>query len=276
MAGPKKIAVLGGGYAGISAVLGLQKRLARGEAEITLVNKHDYHYFTTWLHRPAAGTDSPERSRVDIRDIVDPRRVTFLKRTIRRIDTAGKTVETDEGDIPYDVLIVALGGEPETFGIPGLKEHAFFIRSLNSARFIREHIERQFAQFREDGRTERLAFVVGGAGLTGIEFVGELVNRIPELCREHGVDPSRVSLFVVEAAPAALPGFDAGLVEHAVRLLTRKGVVFKLGTPVKNAQGKAWKSATGSSSGRAPSSGRAASGAAACWRNRGLRPPAAG
>jgi NADH dehydrogenase len=234
MAEPKKIAVLGGGYAGISAVLGLQKRLERGEAEIMLVNKHDYHYFTTWLHKPAAGTDSPERSRVDIREIIDPRRVAFLKRAIRRIDTVGKTVETDGGDIPFDVLIVALGGEPETFGIPGLKEHAFFIRSLNSVRFIREHIERQFAQFKEDeSRTERLAFVVGGAGLTGIEFVGELANRIPELCRHHGVDPAIVNLFVVEAAPAALPGFDAGLVEHAVALLTRKGVVFKLGTPVK-------------------------------------------
>lgn len=234
MAGPKRIAVLGGGYAGISAVLGLQKRLERGEAEIVLVNKHDYHYFTTSLHKPAAGTDSPERSRVDIRDIIDLRKAAFLKRTIRRIDTAGKTVETDEGNIPYDVLIVALGGEPETFGIPGLKEHAFFIRSLNSVRFIREHIERQFAQFREDdSRTERLAFVVGGAGLTGIEFVGELADRVPELCRRHGVDPGLVHIHVVEAAPAALPGFEAGLVKHAMELLTRKGVVFKLGTPVK-------------------------------------------
>ena len=234
MAEPKTIAVLGGGYAGISAVLALQKHLGRGEANIVLVNKHDYHYFTTWLHKPAAGTDSPDRACVDIRDIIDPRKVSFLKRTIRRIDTDAKTVRTDEGDIPYDVLIVALGGEPETFGIPGLAEHAFFIRSLNSVRAIRERIERQFEQFGRDGsRGERLAFVVGGAGLTGIEFVGELVNRVPELCRVHGIDPALVSIVVVEAAPSALPGFDAELVKHAVDLLTRKGVVFKLGTPVK-------------------------------------------
>ncbi|OUM95649.1 MAG: NADH dehydrogenase [Thermobacillus sp. ZCTH02-B1] len=234
MAGTKKIVVLGGGYAGISAVLALQKRLGRGEAEIILVNKHDYHYFTTWLHKPAAGTDSADRPKVDIRDIIDPRKVSFRKRDIRRIDTAARTVETDEGDIPYDVLIVALGGEPETFGIPGLAEHAFFIRSLNSARIIREHIERRFAEFRSDeSRTELLTFVVGGAGLTGIEFAGELVNRIPELCREHGVDPALVNIYVVEAAPTALPGFDAGLVEHAMEHLKRKGVVFQLGTPVK-------------------------------------------
>jgi len=234
MAEPKKILVLGGGYAGIQAVLALQKRLGRGEADIALVNKHDYHYFTTQLHKPAAGTGNAERSRVDIRDIVDPGRTAILKRTVERIDTAGKRVLTDEGDIPYDVLIVALGGEPETFGIPGIAEHALFIRSLSSALFIRKHIERQFALFKlDEERTERLTFVVGGAGLTGIEFVGELVNRIPELCMYHDVDPALVKIYVVEAAPAALPGFDAELADHAVELLRRKGVVFRLGTPVK-------------------------------------------
>jgi len=234
MADPKKIVILGGGFAGIQAALTLQKRVKRGEADIVLVNKHDYHYFTTWLHKPAAGTEHPERSSVAIADILDPGRVAVLKRTVRRIDTAAKKVLTDEGDVPYDILIAALGGEPETFGIPGLEEHAFFIRSLVSARAIREHIERRFAEFAADrSRMELLTFVVGGAGLTGIEFVGELVNRAPELCKRHGINPELVNIIVVEAAPAALPGFDAELVEHAVEYLRRKGVVFRLGTPVK-------------------------------------------
>jgi len=234
MANPKKIVVLGGGYAGIQAALALQKRLGRGEADIVLVNKHDYHYFTTWLHKPAAGTENPGLSRVDIRDILDPGKVAILKRTVQRIDTAARSMQTDEGDIPYDVLIAALGGEPETFGIPGLAEHAFFIRSLGSALVIREHIERRFAQFKlAESCEDLLTFVVGGAGLTGIEFVGELANRVPELCRDYGIDPALVKIIVVEAAPAALPGFDAGLVTHAVELLKRKGVDFRLGIPVK-------------------------------------------
>jgi NADH dehydrogenase, FAD-containing subunit len=234
MTEPRKIVVLGAGYAGIPAVLTLQKRLRDGEADITLINKHDYHFFTAQLHKPAAGTGRPEQSRVDLKELLDPGKVTFLKRAVTRIDAAGKKVQTEDGDVPYDWLIVALGGQPETFGIPGLAEHAFFIRSLNSVRFIREHIERQFANFRlNESRAERLAFVVCGAGLTGIEFIGELVNRIPKLCRDYDVDPALVKIYSVEAAPAALPGFDASLVDYAVNLLQRKGVMFKLGTPVK-------------------------------------------
>ena len=59
------------------------------------------------------------------------------------------------------------------------------------------------------------------------------MNRAPELCKRHGINPELVNIIVVEAAPAALPGFDAELVEHAVEYLRRKGVVFRLGTPVK-------------------------------------------
>lgn len=234
MTQPKKIVVLGSGYASIPAVLALQKKIKKHEAEITLINKHDYHYFTTQLHKPAAGTEHPNYSRVSISDIVDTDRVAFLKSTVRKINTAEKTIETEGGVIPYDYLIVGLGGQPETFGIPGLKENAFFIRSINSVRFIRIHIEYQFAQYKlNEDRPELLTFVVGGAGLTGIEFIGELVNRIPELCKYYDVDPALVKIYNVEAAPNALPGFDSHLVDYAVDLLRQKGVIFKFGTPVK-------------------------------------------
>ncbi|MGA3513637.1 hypothetical protein ACE5SQ_19150, partial [Lactiplantibacillus plantarum] len=97
----------------------------------------------------------------------------------------------------------------ETFGIEGLKEYAFSIRSINAVRQIREHIEYMFAKYKnEPHRTDYLTFVVGGAGFTGIEFSGELADRIPELCQEFDVDPSLVKIYNIEAAPTALPGFD--------------------------------------------------------------------
>lgn len=230
-----KILILGAGYGGISTAIGLQKALNYNEADVTLVNKHDYHYMTTQLHMSAAGTDHPENARVPISRLIDEFKIDFLKGVVSRIQPDEQTVVLEDGRVlSYDYLVIGLGGEPETFGIPGLKEHALSIRSINSVRFIREHIEYQFAKFKQaPDRLECLTFVVGGAGFTGIEFVGELSDRIPELCEAFDVDPSLVKIYNIEAAPTALPGFDPELVEYAMQVLTKKGVQFKIGTAIQ-------------------------------------------
>ena len=85
--------------------------------------------------------------------------------------------------------------------------------NVNSSRQLREHIEYQFATYNmeEEKNDNRLSIVVGGAGFTGIEFLGELTNRIPELCQEYDVDFHKVKIICVEAAPTVLPGFDPEL-----------------------------------------------------------------
>ncbi|MFC0211318.1 NAD(P)/FAD-dependent oxidoreductase [Paenibacillus chartarius] len=229
-----RIVILGAGYGGIVTAIRLQKVLNYNEADVTLVNKHDYHYITTDLHMPAAGTGDPEKARVNILKLIDEFKVDFVKSTAVQIRPHEKKVILEDGTLSYDYLVVGLGGEPETFGIPGLKEHAMNIRSINSVRFIREHIEYQFAKFkREPDRKDYLTFVVGGAGFTGIEFVGELADRVPELCKEFDVDPSLVKIYNIEAAPTALPGFDPELVEYGMKVLADKGVIFKIGTAIK-------------------------------------------
>lgn len=229
-----RIVILGAGYGGIVTAIGLQKQLNINEADVTLVNKHDYHYITTHLHMPAAGTDNPENARVEISKLIDEFKIDFVKSTVLQIRPNEKKIILEDSTLSYDYLVVGLGGEPETFGIPGLKEYAMNIRSINSVRLIREHIEYQFAKFkREPSRTDYITFVVGGAGFTGIEFIGELADRIPELCAEFDVDPSLVKIVNIEAAPTALPGFDPELVEYAVKVLSDKGIIFKISTAIK-------------------------------------------
>jgi len=229
-----KIVILGAGYGGILTSLRLQKELNYNEADVTLVNKHDYHYFTTQLHMPAAGTDNPDNVRVSISKLIDEFKIDFVKSTVVQIRPHDRKVILEDGTLSYDYLVIALGGESETFGIPGLAEYALTIRSINSVRLIREHIEYQFARFkREPHRTDYLTIVVGGAGFTGIEFVGELADRVPLLCKQFDVDPSLVKIINIEAAPTALPGFDPELVEYGMQVLQKKGVTFRIGTPIK-------------------------------------------
>ena len=185
-----KVVILGAGYGGIVTALGLQKDSKGKELDVTLVNKHDYHYFTTHLHMPAAGTDAPNNARVPLSNVIDTDSIHFIKASVTRIVPEEKSVQLDGTTVPYDYLVVALGGEPETFGIPGLKENAMYIRSINSARLISEHIDYQFAKYKREPHCDHyLTFVVGGAGLTGIEFIGELVDRIPVLCEKFDVNP---------------------------------------------------------------------------------------
>lgn len=230
-----KVVILGAGYGGLMTTVRLQKMVGVNEADIVLVNKHDYHYETTWLHEASAGTLHHDRVRYDIKNVIDKNKVTFVQDVALEIKVEDKVVVTEKGEISYDYLVVALGAEPETFGIKGLKEYAFSISNVNSARQIREHIEYQFATYNneEEKKDERLTIVVGGAGFTGIEFLGELVNRIPELCAEYDVDYHKVRIVCVEAAPMVLPGFDPELVKYAVAQLEKKGVEFKIGTAVK-------------------------------------------
>lgn len=229
-----RIVILGAGYGGIVTAIRLQKELNYNEADVTLVNKHNYHYFTTHLHMPAAGTDNPKHASVNILSLIDEFKIDFVKSTVLEIRPHEHKIVLEDGNLNYDYLVIGLGGEPETFGIPGLAENAMNIRSINSVNLIREHIEYQFAKYKRDShRTDYLTFIVGGAGFTGIEFIGELADRIPELCKTFNVDPSIVKIYNVEAAPTVLPGFDPDLVEYAMNVLKEKGITFKVGIPIK-------------------------------------------
>jgi len=130
----KKVLVLGAGYAGLQAVTKLQKEISSNEAEITLVNKNKYHYEATWLHEASAGTLNYEDLIYPIESVIDKNKVNFINAEVTKIDRNAKKVETTHGIFEYDILVVALGFESETFGINGMKEHAFQIENIHTAR----------------------------------------------------------------------------------------------------------------------------------------------
>lgn len=232
-----KILIIGAGYGGMITAVRLTKELGVEDADITLVNKHNYHYQTTWLHEAAAGTIHHDRTRMLIKNVINTKRVNFVQDSVRSIDKENKKVILKNGALDYDYLVIGLGFESNTFGIKGLEENAFAIRSVNTARRIREHIEYKFASFNNDpdAKDSDLTIVVGGAGLSGIEFLGELVDRIPDLCKEYDINPEKVKIIDVEGLPLVLPPFERDLAEYAQKYLESKGVAFKLGTFIKEA-----------------------------------------
>lgn len=228
----KKILVLGAGYAGLSTVAKLQKVIGVQEADITLINKNEYHYESTWLHETAAGSMNWEEGVYPIAKVVDNMKVRFIPAEVTKIDRDAKVVETTQGEFEFDTLVVSLGFESESFGIKGMDEFATSIVSPETAVHTREVIEKNFINYKSSKDPKDLSILVGGAGFTGVEFLGELVETLPELCKAHGIDYSMVKITCVEAMPSMLPMFSDELTQHAVDFLESRGVEFMLGNPI--------------------------------------------
>lgn len=230
----KKIVVLGAGYAGLSTVRTLQKNVSVNEAEITLINKNSYHYGTTLLHETSAGNVSGEKISFDIASVLNTNKVNFVQAEVEKIDIESKKITTTKGEFNYDILVMALGFVSETFGIEGMQQNALQIEDLNSSLKIAEHIENQFKKYSEasEKKAEDLTILVGGAGFTGVELLGELAERIPVLCKKYGVSQNEVKVICVEAAPRMLPMFDEETVKYVVDKLEAEGIEFKIGTKI--------------------------------------------
>ncbi|MCF3943268.1 NAD(P)/FAD-dependent oxidoreductase [Oceanobacillus alkalisoli] len=222
------IVILGAGYSGLTTATKLQKILHQNEANITLVNKHDYHYQTTWLHETAAGSLKPERTMIPIRDIINQEKINFVIDEVTMIDEKNKKVKLLNQEISYDILVIGLGFEAEAITNPDLNEHVFPIGNLNNARVLREHLEYNFAKYANEveKNAARINIVIAGGGFTGIEYAGELADRIPELGGEYDVDRTQVRIIMVECESTILPGCEQEFVNYAMNSLESRGVEF--------------------------------------------------
>lgn len=222
------ILILGAGYGGIMTAGELEKE----NQPFTLLNKHDYHYFTTLLHEPAGGRNEFESYYVNLHDVLRKDSSKIVQTTVTALRPQENKVVTDQGEYAYDYLVVALGNAPEFFGIPGMAENALLLRTLETARQINDHIEKVIASYKEDGDESKLRIVVGGAGLTGIELCGELAEWLPELAAEHNIPAEKIRLINIEAAPTILPMLKEELRQTAEDVLRKKGVELRTGTPI--------------------------------------------
>ena len=122
-----RVVVVGGGYGGVEAAKRLERELGGDRrVEITLIDRNPFHTLMTELHEVAGG---PGRAGVGAGELPqDFRRPAGHRRHrhgIRRVDFDGNALLSDSGEYPYDYLVIGAGGEPEDYGIPGIKEHTF-------------------------------------------------------------------------------------------------------------------------------------------------------
>lgn len=231
-----RILIIGGGYGGLKTALGLQRLVnfnTDNKPEITLISKHDYHYQTTLLHKVAVGTLSARKARIYYRKVLDADKVKFVKDKIKKLEPESNCVYGNGGKYEYDILVIALGFRPNSFGTPGVKEYAYKLSSLNEALKLTKNIENKFKDFIHTKDTKDLSIAVCGTGFTSIEFAAELASQIEELCLICGIDKNIPKITCIGRSPRILPIFDEYLSDKATKKLEKYGVEIINGGSVK-------------------------------------------
>lgn len=232
----KQIVVIGAGYGGLLATKRLAKKLKHEDVEITIIDRNPFSTMLTELHEVAAGRVHESAIRMDLQKIFAGRKVNVVLDSVTDVDYTAKEIHGTTASYPYDVMVMAAGSKPMFFGIPGAQEHSFTLWSYDDAIVLRDHIESMFMQaskeLDEKRKNDLLTFYVVGAGLTGVEMMGELAEYVPILCRTHAIDPKEVTLVQVDALSRSVTMLPDKLANKVQRRLEKMGVQLKFETRV--------------------------------------------
>ncbi|HTZ53531.1 MAG TPA: NAD(P)/FAD-dependent oxidoreductase [Candidatus Acidoferrum sp.] len=241
---PARIVILGGGFGGIAVAQRLERRLRPGEGELTLISRENFSLFTPMLPEVSSGE-------LDIRHIVTPirpqlHRTRFVLADVHAIDIAASSVtytHTLTGlteSIAYDQLVVALGSSTSTFGLPGVAERVFALKTLEDAGILRNRLVwlLELADSTSDAALRRryLTIAVVGGGFTGVEAVGEFVELFRSVLRFYPtIDPAMVHIVLIEGGATLLPGLPKRMGTYSAAFLRKRGVEIITGDGVARA-----------------------------------------
>jgi NADH dehydrogenase len=238
--GLPRVVVVGGGFAGLNAVKSLAK--VKPPVRVILLEQHNYHLFQPLLYQLATGVVQPADIAHPVRGIVRRyRRASVRMATVSGVDLDAREVLTEAGArFHYDYLILAAGATTATFGIPGVEEHSFPLKSMPDALRLRAHLLHQFELADNDpAQVDKgaLTVVVGGGGPTGVEMAGALhelfkhvlVHDFPDL------DINQAKVVVLEAMDHLLAPFHPSSRQHALDILRKRGVEVRLGQALERA-----------------------------------------
>ena len=236
-----KVVVVGAGFGGLRAV----NRLRNAPVQVTLVDRHNYHLFQPFLYQVATSGLGPSDIAQPVRAILQGQRnLDFRVTSVGGIDLAARKLQTESGEIPYDFLVLAVGGQTNYFGNPSLAQHAFGLKDLDDAIRIRNHLLYMFElaihEKNPEVRRALLTFVIVGGGPTGVECAGafsELIRLV--LIKDYpGINIKDVRVILLEATDKVLAMLPANLQEAAAKTLWKKYVEVRFGASVMEFDGE--------------------------------------
>ncbi len=223
----QQIVIVGGGFAGLYAA----KSLNRIPADITLIDRCNFHLFQPLLYQVATGGLSPADIASPLRAILKRQKnVRVVQGEVTDIDLDLRQVQVGANPAKFDSLIVATGARHHYFGNDRWQHDAPGLKTIEDALDIRRRVfsafERAEVETDERRRSMLLTFVVVGGGPTGVELAGALGELAHHTLLHdfRSIDPATAKIMLVEAADRILPTYEPASAEHAQRSLKKLGV----------------------------------------------------
>jgi len=228
----QRVIIVGAGFGGLACARKLRKSSAY---DVTLIDKNPYQLFSPLLYQVATASLPEDDIAFPVRTAY--REVKFVRAAVTGVDTATKTVSLSTGrTISYDDLVLAVGSEGATFGIPGVAEHTLQMKSIADAREIRRSLLRNYELVEDEVLPiESLNVVIVGGGPTGVELAGAVRELQGEIRREFEAIAPQASVTLLEAGPRLLPSFHPRSSEHTAKTLTKMGVNVRVNAAVVGA-----------------------------------------
>lgn len=194
----EKVLIVGGGFGGVRAALKLS---SDSRFDVTLLSDEtDFRYYPALYHTATGGTRA--NSSISLTTIFKNQPVKLVRGRAADIDRKSKMIITEAGvNYAYETLILSLGVVTNYFGIPGLPDYSYSIKSQDEVEKLKEHLHQQLI----DERKPDLSYVIIGAGPTGIELAGSLPAYLTEVMKRHGLPRRKIHVDLIEAAPTLLP-----------------------------------------------------------------------
>ena len=222
----KKILILGGGFGGIKVALELTNS---PDFSVTLMSDQDsFRYYPT-LFRAATG-GKLTASQIPLAEIFAGHKINIIQDSAKAVDRVNKRVIAESGHrYDYDELIVALGVTTNYFGIKGLEQYAYGIKSVAEATRLRDHLH---GLLMDEGKPD-LNYVIIGGGPTGVELAGALPGYLEHIMRAHNIKKHSLHIDLVEAAPRLIARMPKSYSKAIAKRLRHLGVKLYLGQTVE-------------------------------------------
>ncbi|MBU0472434.1 MAG: FAD-dependent oxidoreductase [Nanoarchaeota archaeon] len=214
-----RVIIVGAGFGGLETALRLREK--NNKVEIILINKEQFFTYKPSLHRLISGKAKEKQLTINLEILLWKHRIKFYKDEVVQVKPLEKAVVTISRKINFDYLVLAFGSITDHQGIEGAKEHCFELQTILDTKRIKKHVEEEIDKAKY--YSNPIKIIVCGAGLTGIETIGELADMTNK----------KAKLVLVNKEQNIMSGFDKKIVEYAEKTLKKKEVTIINNSKIK-------------------------------------------